>query len=64
LTELYKWTHRATDSFNDLEAEFFANGSEIETAARECIAADFDFIAKTYGYADADVEELIGTRNW
>lgn len=64
LPDLYKLTHTATNSFNDLEDEFFANGSEIETAARECIAADFEFIAKTYGYEDADIEELIATRNW
>ena len=35
----------------------------VETGAREAIGGDFDFIAKTYGY-NADIEELIATRNW
>lgn len=63
LPELYKLTHVATNKFNDLEGEFGENESEIETGARESIGGDFDFIAKSYGY-DADVEELIATRNW
>ncbi len=63
LEDLYKLTHAATEKFNGLEAEFLKHNSEIETAARESIAADFEFIAKTYGYK-ADVEELIAPRNW
>ncbi len=63
LPELYKLTHAATDKFNGLEEEFGENESEIETAARESIAGDFAFIAKAYGY-DADIEELIATRDW
>ncbi|WP_242693229.1 DUF5713 family protein [Sabulibacter ruber] len=63
LEQLYELTHASTDQFNDLEDEFFEHDSELETAARECIAMDFDFIAKAYGF-DADVEELIATRNW
>ena len=61
---LYKLTHAATDAFNELQKEFYANESEIETAARDCIAMDFEFIAKAYGYDDADVEDLIATRDW
>jgi Family of unknown function (DUF5713) len=57
-------THAATDDFNQLAEEFFEAESEIETAARECIAADFEFIANAYGFANADVEELIATRDW
>jgi hypothetical protein len=60
---LYVLTHAATEEFNRLDEEFVANGSEIETAAREAIAADFDWIAKAYGF-DADTEELISTRDW
>jgi hypothetical protein len=60
---LYALTHAATDKFNDLQDEFYENDSEIETAARECIAMEFDFIAKAYGF-DADTEELIATRDW
>ncbi len=63
LKDLYKLTHVATDKFNDLEEEFEENDSELETAARECIAMDFAYIANAYGF-DADVEELIATRNW
>ena len=63
LDQLYVLTHRATNRFNDLQEEFAENGSELETAAREAIAMDFDFIAKAYGF-DADVEELIATRDW
>ncbi|GAA4056298.1 DUF5713 family protein [Nonomuraea soli] len=64
LDALYVLTHAATDEFNDLEAEFAEAGSEIETVAREAIAEDFWFIAMSYGFADADVEELISTREW
>jgi hypothetical protein len=63
LEELYKLTHLATDKFNELQGEFEENDSEIETGARECIAMDFDFIAKAYNF-DADLEELIATRDW
>ncbi|MFC6997913.1 DUF5713 family protein [Rufibacter roseus] len=63
LEQLYKLTHAATIKFNDLEDEFFENGSEIETVARESIAADFEFISRSYGF-EADTEELIAPRNW
>lgn len=64
LTALYALTHAATEEFNDLEAEFEAAGSEIETVAREEIAEDFRFVARAYGFSDADVEKLIATREW
>lgn len=57
-------TQAATEEFNLLEAEFEAAGSEIETVAREEIAGDFWFVASAYGFPDADVEELIATREW
>jgi len=63
LDELYKLTHAATIKINDLQNEFFEQNSEIETGARESIGADFDFIAKAYGF-DADGEELIAPREW
>ena len=56
-------THAATEEFNRLAEEFEENDSEIETAAREVIAGDFDTIAKAYGF-DVDVEELIAPRDW
>lgn len=64
LAELYKLTHTSTKKFNALQDEFYKNNSEIETAARECIALDFEFIAKEYGFDKADVEELIAPREW
>ena len=63
LTELYKLTHKATNEINKLEVEFNENNSEIETRARECLGDNFEFISKSYGF-DADVEELISTREW
>ncbi|MGW6534586.1 DUF5713 family protein [Streptomyces sp. NPDC055051] len=64
LRALYVLTHAATEEFNALEAEFEAAGSEIETTAREEIGEDFRFVAGAYGFADADHEELIATREW
>ncbi|MER7789595.1 DUF5713 family protein [Streptomyces sp. NPDC097640] len=64
LAALYVLTQAATEEFNLLEAEFEAAGSEIETVAREEIAEDFWFVASAYGFTDADVEEMIATRDW
>jgi hypothetical protein len=64
LDELYRLTHAATNKFNSLEREFAKQGSEIETMARECIALDFDFVARTYGFEKADLETLIAPREW
>jgi hypothetical protein len=64
LDALYRLTHAATDEFNDLAEEFAEADSEIETAARECICIDMHNIAKAYGFADADIEELTATRDW
>ncbi len=63
LDSLYVLTHAATEEFNRLGEELEERGSELETAARENIGADFEFIAKAYGF-EADVEELIATRDW
>ncbi|MFY0674992.1 MAG: hypothetical protein JXQ87_16445 [Bacteroidia bacterium] len=63
LKQLYKLSHAATERINDLESEFDENDSEIETVARECLAMNFESIAKAYGF-DADIEELIATREW
>jgi Family of unknown function (DUF5713) len=64
LEELYKLSHAATDEFNDLQSVFEENESELETAARDCIGGDFEQIAIAYGFTNADVEELIATRDW
>jgi hypothetical protein len=63
LQQLYKLTHASTDKLNELQDEFFENNSEIETGARECLAMDFEFISEAYGF-EADIEELIATREW
>lgn len=63
LEQLYRLTHEATKKINNLEDEFYDNGSEIETVARECIAEDFYFIAKAYNY-EPDIEKLIAPRTW
>jgi hypothetical protein len=63
LDQLYALTHAATEKLNDLEDEFMDNDSELETGAAECFAENFQFIAEAYGF-EADVEELIATRNW
>ncbi|MFG2470180.1 DUF5713 family protein [Streptomyces canus] len=60
LAALYMLTQAATDEFNDLQDDDF----DIETVAREEIAENFWFVADAYGFADADVEELIATRDW
>lgn len=62
--ELYVLTHAATEEFNELSFEFEEAGSEIETVARDCIGSEFSFIATTYGFVNADTEELIATRDW
>ncbi|MGW0631917.1 DUF5713 family protein [Streptomyces sp. NPDC002758] len=64
LAALYVLTQAATDEFNDLQEAFLEADSEIETVAREAIAEDFWFITEAYGFADADAEELIATRDW
>ncbi|MDX3313398.1 DUF5713 family protein [Streptomyces sp. NPDC054884] len=64
LDALYALTHAATEEFNALQDAFWEADSEIETVAREEIAGDFWFVARTYGFADADVEKLIAPRDW
>ncbi len=64
LDELYAITHAATEEFIDLEEAFNEADSEIETVSRDAIGTDFYFIAAAYGFADADIEELIAPREW
>ncbi|MFJ9656437.1 DUF5713 family protein [Streptomyces griseoflavus] len=64
LAGLYALTHAATEEFNALQDEFGAAGSEIDTVARDEIGGEFHFVARAYGFADADVEELIAPRDW
>lgn len=53
----------AVRGINDLQEEFDEHGSEIETVARECIAADVAYILAWFGIA-IDTEEAIRERDW
>lgn len=64
LAALYQLTQATTIEFNELQEAFFEAESEFETVAREIIAEDFEAIASAYGFDEADVEELIETRDW
>ncbi|WP_026341367.1 DUF5713 family protein [Actinomadura atramentaria] len=64
LPALYALSAAATAEFNELQEDFWAAGSEIETAARDCIAVDFGFVATAYGFPNADLEELVADRDW
>ena len=64
LDGLYSLTHAATKRFNELAEEFEENDSEIETVARDTIATDMEYIAQSYGFEDADTEELVAPRDW
>lgn len=57
-------THAATEAINDLEEAFYEAGSEIETAARDCIGGDFSAILDAYGFEHIDIEEAIAPREW
>ena len=61
---LLKLTHASTEFINALEEEFEENDSELETGAREAMAADFDFIVRAYGFDSVDIEDVIATREW
>jgi hypothetical protein len=63
LAALYGLTQAATDQINDLQDDFLAHGSEIETAAREAIVDEFEAVATAYGF-QADREDLAATRDW
>lgn len=63
LPGLYELTHAAVEKINLLEDDFLENESELETAARDAMGVDFDFIATAYGF-EADGEEIIANREW
>ena len=48
---------------NDLQEKFDENDSEIETVARECIAADVAYILEWFDIS-IDTEEAIRERDW
>ena len=53
----------AVCGINDLQEEFDAHDSEIETVARECIAATVAYILEWFGIP-IDTEEAIRERDW
>lgn len=50
-------------TINDLQEEFEENDSEIETNARECIAADVEKILDFFNI-EIDVEDALAERDW
>ena len=61
--EAYVHTHAATEKFNDLQEEYEAEESEIETAAREEMAESMAIILDATGI-EYDLEEAIAPRDW
>ncbi|MCI8694154.1 MAG: hypothetical protein HFH91_15820 [Lachnospiraceae bacterium] len=53
----------AVCAINDLQEEFDENDSEIETVARECIAAAVAYILEWFGIP-IDIEEAVRERDW
>ena len=53
----------AVCGINDLQEEFDENDSEIETVARECIAADVAYLLERFDIP-IDIEEAIRERDW
>lgn len=53
----------AVCAINDLQEEFDENDSEIETVARECIAAAVAYILEWF-HIPIDTEEAIRERDW
>ena len=62
-SEIQKQLDKMTRSINELEDDFWANGSEIETGARESIAMTVKNILD-YFEVDIDIEEAIRARDW
>lgn len=54
---------KMTKAINKLETEFENAGSELETAARDCIATDVMYILEWFEI-DLDVEDALRERDW
>ena len=54
---------RMTLAINDLQEEFEAQDSEIETVARESIAATVSYILHWF-HIDIDIDTALGARDW
>ncbi|OWP62013.1 hypothetical protein CDA63_16420 [Hymenobacter amundsenii] len=62
-TEIQVVLDQMTSKINDLQEEFEENDSEIETGARESIAATVEEILRFFS-VDIDIEEAIRERDW
>ena len=60
---IQKTLDEAVCGINDLQEEFDENDSEIETVARECIAATVAYILEWFNIP-IDTEEAIRERDW
>lgn len=57
-------THQATERINDLQDDFYAAGSEIETVAREAICEDFAIVVEAYGFGHLEDDDITAPRDW
>ena len=60
---IHKTLDEAVCGINDLQEEFDEHDSELETVARECIAATVAYILEWFGIP-IDTEEAIRERDW
>ena len=60
---IQKKLDEAICAINDLQEEFDENGSEIETAARDCIGESVGYVLKWFDIP-IDVEEALRERDW
>ena len=63
VNEIQKRLDQLTDFINDMQNEFFENGSEIETVARDSIGETIGYILN-YFTIDIDIETAIRNRDW
>ena len=63
MEKIQKKFDQMTTGINDLQEEFEAHDSELETAARESIGGTIAYILRRYGL-DLDVEDAIAMREW
>ena len=61
--ENHKLLDEMVYAINDLQEEFDENGSEIETAARDCIGENVGYILEWFDIP-IDAEEAIRERDW
>jgi hypothetical protein len=60
---VYALTQATVAHINELQNDFWASNSEIETMARDALAQDVEFVLRAYGY-DVDLEAALANRDW